>query len=542
MLIEKLPQIDAVLDYIPGLSTVTSLVNIFQKYVIYPYLSQAEIAINPYFRHIASKDLFRSILLLVPGIGNIIVAIIDVRVRLSIPIQPLCSSLEAGAEIEQEEIASSRNTTQVHEEPLSAVGDYESSDASLQLLEAENIGDNASVALLDTQDQNAESIDTDSSGSSSCEHSEVDSEESDSYTGSSVSIWSDDELLIEEEEEFLQNLADRFVLDSVKSDGLHLDIAKEHQKDNFDIVLAAVTENGLAIEFALKRLRCDRRIVRCAVRQNPHALFLTSADLQNDPDMQLSAISAQLIALMNVHEHVPMPPLSERGDDIGGVLRLVRKCASILATSLQASNTLAEMYLSIGSKSGSLSAVRIDGVLYAKVPAALKSDCELAFAACRQNGLALLHAPLDLLENPLLLKEALNQLIFEFLHKDRSLGGLNFSSKENVLLLVQRNGLDIEHVESRFKSDPDIIVAALNQNHAAIEFIDPKLKYNFSKLVYRALAVRQVAQDGLALQMLMEEFWEDRDVVLLALKQNPEAIHYASKSLMKDEEIMSYGY
>lgn len=68
----KLAEIDNVCDYIPFVSTVTNLIDIFLKYVLKHLVSETT-AKNRYWTHIEKKDLLRSCMLLVPILGNVYV-------------------------------------------------------------------------------------------------------------------------------------------------------------------------------------------------------------------------------------------------------------------------------------------------------------------------------------------------------------------------------------------------------------------------------------------------------------------------------------
>jgi hypothetical protein len=68
---------DRACDYIPVLSTVNNIVDLFQKCVITPFVEMNVIANNRYFQHLTEKSVFRCILLLVPVIGNIVVRSMD---------------------------------------------------------------------------------------------------------------------------------------------------------------------------------------------------------------------------------------------------------------------------------------------------------------------------------------------------------------------------------------------------------------------------------------------------------------------------------
>lgn len=73
----RLIQVDNVCDYIPFVSTLTNLVDLFQQCVIFSNMSLQSIAASSYHRHLYNKSTFRCIALLVPVIGNIVVGFFD---------------------------------------------------------------------------------------------------------------------------------------------------------------------------------------------------------------------------------------------------------------------------------------------------------------------------------------------------------------------------------------------------------------------------------------------------------------------------------
>ena len=90
-------------------------------------------------------------------------------------------------------------------------------------------------------------------------------------------------------------LADRdVVLAAVTQNGLTLYHAREELKDIYlgshfmlasgdkEVVLAAVKQNGLALEYASKELQNDRDVVLAAVRQDGRALEYASDELKSE--------------------------------------------------------------------------------------------------------------------------------------------------------------------------------------------------------------------------------------------------------------------
>ncbi len=70
-----LQRIDHVCDYIPIVSTVTNLIDLFQKYICMPRSEEK----NYYFVHLQEKSVLRSLVLLVPLVGNIVIIIYDFK-------------------------------------------------------------------------------------------------------------------------------------------------------------------------------------------------------------------------------------------------------------------------------------------------------------------------------------------------------------------------------------------------------------------------------------------------------------------------------
>ena len=72
----------------------------------------------------------------------------------------------------------------------------------------------------------------------------------------------------------------------------------EDLRDDYEGVLAAVQQNGLALEFASAELQDDTDAVLAAVRQSGLALQWASDDLQGDLDVVISAVSQDGVVLL----------------------------------------------------------------------------------------------------------------------------------------------------------------------------------------------------------------------------------------------------
>ncbi len=72
-------QTDKICDYIPVVSTVTNLVDIFETCVCKCFKSNSTISQNRYFSYIQNKPFWRSAVLLIPVLGNIAIGIYDFK-------------------------------------------------------------------------------------------------------------------------------------------------------------------------------------------------------------------------------------------------------------------------------------------------------------------------------------------------------------------------------------------------------------------------------------------------------------------------------
>jgi len=70
-------KVDGAADYIPVASTLKSLVDLFQKCVLLPFMSRQFVAGSHYYTRLEQKSILRCVVLLLPVIGNILVGIYD---------------------------------------------------------------------------------------------------------------------------------------------------------------------------------------------------------------------------------------------------------------------------------------------------------------------------------------------------------------------------------------------------------------------------------------------------------------------------------
>ena len=97
-----------------------------------------------------------------------------------------------------------------------------------------------------------------------------------------------------------------------------------------------------------------------------------------------------------------------------------------------------------------------------------------------------------------------------------------------ILTAVEARGLLLQHVPQVYRSDVEIVSAAVAENPAAMAFASHS----------RSLVLAAVRCHGLALQFLSKGYREDPQIVLAAIEQDGRALPYAGKKRLQDKTIV----
>ncbi len=174
----------------------------------------------------------------------------------------------------------------------------------------------------------------------------------------------------------------QFVLAAVSRNGSVLQVLRdEHYKYRHDkqVVVAAVTKDGRALEYALEQFNQDVEVVLAAVNQSGTALKYAHPDMQASFDVVFAAVNQDGAAIIYASYGL------QRNKQI--VLAALKTCSYAL-TAVKAD----ELW---NDKEVVLAAVNADGFLLIHAPPCLRSDKDVAFAACTQNLRAMQYAVSD---------------------------------------------------------------------------------------------------------------------------------------------------
>jgi hypothetical protein len=179
---------------------------------------------------------------------------------------------------------------------------------------------------------------------------------------------------------------------SVLENGLYLRHF-DRFKDNPEVVLPAVQQNGLALQFASYHLRSDESIVMAAVQQNGKALEFASYSLKNDDDVVMAAVKNNPVSLQFARENprdndaIVLYAVGERGECIDYASDRLRN-AILLKRVTEEPGYISAIKKSYITREIALAAVSQDGMLFSSLPHNIVTR-EIVDAAVKNNGLVI---------------------------------------------------------------------------------------------------------------------------------------------------------
>ena len=291
------------------------------------------------------------------------------------------------------------------------------------------------------------------------------------------------------------------VLEAVKQNGMSLQFAHNDLKKDRTVVLEAVKQNGKSLKFAHEDFKKDRTVVLEAVKQNGESLKFAHNDLKKDSDIVLEAVKQNGKSLQFAHEDFKK--------DRTVVLEAVRQNGESLKF---AHNDLKN------NKDFILEVVRQNGMLLQYIY--LKSDEDVILEAIKQNSESLQFAYNHLKNKDFILKAvAVNGMALKFAHEDLK------NNKDFILKAVAVNGMALKFAHEDLKKNKDFILKAVAVNGMALKFAHEDLKNN------KDFILEVVAVNGMALQYT--HITLDEDVILEAIKQNPESLKFVDNKLQE---------
>lgn len=192
-----------------------------------------------------------------------------------------------------------------------------------------------------------------------------------------------------------------------------------------------------------------------------------------------------------------------------------------------------------------IKAVKQDGLFLQYASEELKNNKKVVIEAVKQNGFALKFAS-KTLQN--------NQKVVLIATKDdgRALQYASDELKANkkvVLQAVRQNGLALQYASYELRNSYQVLFDAINQEVRALKYVSYKIKKQFiselktiSKLEIKNIKkseskIKQLSKNGLLLENY-PELQNNKEAVLIAVRQNGLALQFASEELKDDYEVV----
>jgi hypothetical protein len=256
-------------------------------------------------------------------------------------------------------------------------------------------------------------------------------------------------------------------------------------KSDYDVVLAAVRGEGVAIVHASAHLRAMRQIVLAAVTQYGRVLEMVSDVFRMDRDVVMAAVQQDGDVLRMASEELRADP------DV--VRAAIMQCGSALE---YASAQLRS------DRSVVLTAVTKAGRALKWAAAQLQDDRDLVMVAVTEEGAAL-------------------EFASERLQADRAVVLAALAPQPPVGFKYGSNCRPLKYVSPELHKDRAIVLAAVRKNGDALQHASAELRND------REIVLAAVINTGFALRYVSDAHRSDPVIIAAATKTSPSVLRYA---------------
>jgi hypothetical protein len=268
-----------------------------------------------------------------------------------------------------------------------------------------------------------------------------------------------------------------YILAAVKENGRALQFADSSLKKDKEIVLAAVKKFGGSLEFADGSLKKDKIIVLAAVKANGWALKFADISFKKDKNIVLAAVKVYGRALefadisLKKDKNIVLAAIKANGQALEFADISFKKDKNIVLVAIKENGRALE-FADISLKKDKefvLDAVKMDGWVLEFADASLKRDKEIVLAAVRENGRALVSADESIKTDPAFLETAFNTNfnIYSLMPE----GIKNIFTERYEKILKNLNEINIEFLQ-RFRSIES--VQEIIKNRRYLNEIEPR--------------------------------------------------------------------
>ena len=278
------------------------------------------------------------------------------------------------------------------------------------------------------------------------------------------------------------------ILNSVKRNGLNLNLASTKLKNNSEIVKEALNNNGLAIQYASKKLKSDIDLGIIAINNNPESYYFLNENLKNNEDV--------IITLL-----IKSPDKIHQFDYLENYNQIIRKVIK--------QNGLALKYLSNKNRDNE----------------------RMVTMALKNNIKALEYASIRLKNDPdfiinLAVKFKNDQIIYYA--SDKLLHNKNF-----IINIIKKLGFNLYLVHDEFKDDLDVVEAAVSVDVRNFEHASNRIKEN------EMIVLDLTKKYGSVIRYASNKLLTSPIFMLKAIKVYSVSIKYIDKELKQNDDFIN---
>jgi len=375
--------------------------------------------------------------------------------------------------------------------------------------------------------------------------------QSDDETDPTIGLTKASQSTLPSSQKILALLKDKtLVMTAVNQNGLSVQYAHPDLRDDVDVMMRAVQKDGLALAYASDRLKDNAGIVRAAIRSNPDALKYASKKLQDDKTTVLMAVGN---AGKDYRGNNSFRYVSSRfQNDKSVVLAAIRQSGSVLKyvnDSLKNDPQIIQVIIKSKSRELQLAGDQIRNNKYfilkevQKNPKncggivdlasdQLKADRDFVLRVFQTKGCtrAFSKLPAKLRKDKALAKIAIRQDGYFYL----DLFDPSFNDDWSIIKLAPKGSqFPYQKFSKRLRKDKEIFKTVLAiQKSGVFRYADASIRDN------KALALMALKVHGYDLQYVSTRLKKDYQVVKTAVSYASEALKHADKSMQNNKEIV----
>ena len=378
------------------------------------------------------------------------------------------------------------------------------------------------------------------------------------------------------------------VLKAIEKNPDALEFASDRLKDDDMVVRRAILNyNTTALQFASERLKNNFDIVKTAVQMNPEVLQFASKELRNNEDIVKEAVAYDTeyfkFAGDKIKEQFPNVEkftekiLYDNKEYALNELQHTMSNFNSVSDRLKNDKEFIGEIVTLGTgrnrlefipdkfkddKDIVLKAMKTDGISLEFVSDRLKEDKEVVMTAVKNNWKALEFAPDKFKDDKDIIMEVVKQngkalkLASENMQKDREIVLASITSTR------YGTSNSLTTINEKFRDDKEIVMEAMSYSGGyGYELISDRLKndkevtycyasqesFNITKILDKFKEDKEIIMRGIGstwresnyiLENASPKFRDDKDVILMAVKNYPPSLELASERLKNDIEVV----